>query len=276
MACTLITAATSSPAAAEPTRRSWAQIVKGADTAPSESPAASEPLTATSGQEPGEPRPSTLSAGATEFVPTGIAARTCGLSVTAEEFVPSMSADAEEFVPSMSADAEEFTPHCGPSSMSCDAPEFVPQVQATSPAPWLVSSHMKSGPSSATAGVLGSRGLDVWKINAAYFSDSDDDSEDEGAEGGDEASSQCSEGEHSIIGSEGDLCQQEDFPSVEVDDELDVVVMCAPLKAGGPRATSPDGSTSAGESDSEEELPGGRAPLCSFRMPPGLSVLPGR
>eukprot|EP00411_Alexandrium_monilatum_P074738 CAMPEP_0175559628 /NCGR_PEP_ID=MMETSP0096-20121207/36498_1 /TAXON_ID=311494 /ORGANISM="Alexandrium monilatum, Strain CCMP3105" /LENGTH=386 /DNA_ID=CAMNT_0016862833 /DNA_START=6 /DNA_END=1166 /DNA_ORIENTATION=+ len=212
--------------------------------------------------------PSTFYPDAKEFVPAGASLWTSALSAYAEEFVPgglsSMNADAPEFAPS----AEESAPAGVQGSMSARAPEFVPS--AAVPGVPVVDS---SAPAA-----LG--GLDRSEINAAYFSDSDDDSEDEGAEAGDEASSRWSEGDGPLADSEleeEDVETEEALTSteedeVEVDDELDVVVMCAPLKATQWRAPSPDGSTSAGE-ESEDEDVAVSPRLCAFRAPPGLSLL---
>mmetsp|Transcript_112904 Transcript_112904/g.299957 ORF Transcript_112904/g.299957 Transcript_112904/m.299957 type:complete len:391 (-) Transcript_112904:35-1207(-) len=208
-------------------------------------------------------------------------------SAAAAEFVPTTSTG----MPSMSADAAEFVPAIGGfSGMSPNAPEFVPAVsvpEALQPTPTEPHSEVEVADSIRAGAVgFGAASTSVLEINAAYFSESG--SEDDGVEAGDEAFSSIA-GDDEQSGSDGDEEEEsgelagfeepcsptgEYEGDVEVDAELDVVVMCAPLKARRYGAPMSDGSTSAGgESDSEDELLAVSAPLCQPRVPPGLSVL---
>mmetsp|Transcript_91782 Transcript_91782/g.213437 ORF Transcript_91782/g.213437 Transcript_91782/m.213437 type:complete len:388 (-) Transcript_91782:46-1209(-) len=233
-----------------------------------------------------------LSAGAAEFVPAG-------LSAGAAEFVPAtvfkpgpseLSADAAVFKPSPSelcADATAFEPlpravsFAGQAVLSARAAVFDPRPQRLPP---QADEFVPQGGMSAGAAVfvpakptLGS----VLQFNDAYLSDSEDSEDEGGAEAGDELSSHSGEPELSD-GSVDSRRRRADYPvpggpqgHVEWDDDLDVVVLCAPLKARGTALSA--GSTSAGEhSDSEEELVSDEtlaAALIPVGMPPGLSVL---
>jgi len=166
-----------------------------------------------------------------------------------------------------SAEADKFVPvgRTGTSSMNPGAAEFVP-AQAL--------------PAAASTGKLQVApltgcGLDVLKFNAACFFDSEDES-DGGVEAGDERSEgfgeyESEEEEFSADVHADTLSLVSSDSPVEWDEELDVVVLCAPLKVPHQRAASLDGSTSA--SDAEDQFDRVTAPLCSLSMPPGLSVL---
>mmetsp|Transcript_44854 Transcript_44854/g.74607 ORF Transcript_44854/g.74607 Transcript_44854/m.74607 type:complete len:383 (+) Transcript_44854:101-1249(+) len=204
---------------------------------------------------------------AEEFTPSD--ATECFADKSAVHAAPknaSMNPAAAEFMPqSRSPSKAEFTP--GDVGMNPHAVEFVPTALA---------SLTPAAPQVQTA-FPARTNVEVLAINLAYLSDSSD--EEDTAYGDDDASSEV----ESAAESEDSWEDREASKATnQWDAQLEAVVLSAPLKGDAPaaakRATSPEGSTSAGSSGSDSDEANERftvaRPLfpAGFKPPPGLDL----